>query len=302
MDIPIPDVYTDVARPARKPPHERHPPRTHQPRTARPPAAARPRPRGQAQRLRPADARRPGRRARRIRGRRQVALCPALRPRRAFHRRAGPGQCRRDLPPGLETPRRRRRSLGHLRRPASKQAAGGGRARLLLHHRHRTDAGGRHQPLRQQRALRPARSAARNPPVRWRDTAHAPGRRLGQRHALAAHRRRIRRPRSLSSRPGAGSHRPGRPPRPRRRSRRTGRGPGAARRARHPRLGAPGPAGRRSGRRRCVAGSRQAPARQRGRQGRPARAPGTPPGTLRRTQTGPLSARPGYWAGRRLSI
>ena len=51
--------------------------------------------------------------------RRPVALCPALRPRRAFHRRAGPGQCRRDLPPGLETPRRRRRSLGHLRRPAS---------------------------------------------------------------------------------------------------------------------------------------------------------------------------------------
>lgn len=63
-----------------------------------------------------------------------------------------------------------------------------------------------------------------------------------------------------------------------------------------------GPAGRRSGRRRCVAGSRQAPARQRGRQGRPARSPGTPPGTLRRTLAGPLSARPGYWAGRRLSI
>ncbi len=184
-----------------------------------------------------------------------------------------------------------------------KQAAGGGRARLLLHHRHRTDAGGRHQPLRQQRALRPARSAARNPPVRWRDTAHAPGRRLGQRHALAAHRRRIRRPRSLSSRPGAGSHRPGGPPRPRRRSRQTGRGPGAARRR------AP-PSARRA--RPCWKAKRSPPLRCR-----------KPPGACSTARTprkacarsrnaardaskdarpGRLSARPGYWAGRRLSI
>ena len=84
-----------------------------------------------------------------------------------------------------------------------------GRRRPGLVHdaRHRAAARRRRAGGQQRRALRAARDPARHLPVRWRDDPAAARGGLGQRDALAAHRRRVRRRRGAPHRARPGGHR-----------------------------------------------------------------------------------------------
>ena len=74
------------------------------------------------------------------------------------------------------------------------------RAGHLLHARHRADAGGRHRRRRRRLPLRPDRGEARHHAGRRRHHPHGGAGRLGQRPALPADRRRVRRGRGAAAR------------------------------------------------------------------------------------------------------
>ncbi len=179
------------------------------PRARRACPADRPEPAAQTQLVRPGDARRPGPRLRRAGIRPVGAGRRAVRARRPLHRRSGSRRRRpRASRPGSRVSGRRPRSLAAGRR--LDHTAGRRRARLVHDAGHRIAAGRRHSHRGGRHPVHPARGAARPRAGSTRSAARrsaCPRGRLGQRHALAAHRRRVRRRRGAPHRVGPGGGR-----------------------------------------------------------------------------------------------
>ena len=167
-----------------------------------------PQPAREAQRVQPGHARRPVPGVRPAGERRHAAGRRAGRARRALHRGPRPRRRRpRDRRGPGSVPRGRPRPVAPRRR--LDQAGGRGRTGSLPDPRHRAVAGRRRQDRRVGYPVRADRDTAGHLPVRRRHDPAAAADRLGQRDAVAAHRRRVRRRRSAPDRadPGGGRRR-----------------------------------------------------------------------------------------------